>query len=143
METQTEAPSEQAAPPATAGQVVMAALVGVGLALVLIIPPPIHIITGPLGPLIGGMLAGSRVRARSGHAALIGAVMGVLVATGVGLVGAVVLSRVAPTEGGDGGILSRLREPPVMAGVLMGVWLYTTVLGFLGALLGGFIKRST
>lgn len=55
-----------------------AALIGVGIALIGLIIPVVHVITGPLGPLAGGFFAGGSLNApNEGHAIGVGALMGV------------------------------------------------------------------
>lgn len=54
-----------------------AALIGTGIALIGLIIPVVHFITGPLGPLIGGFLAGQSLdKPDEGKAIGIGVLMG-------------------------------------------------------------------
>ena len=42
-----------------------AALTGTAVALLCLVPPLIHFVTGPLGPFIGGVVAGAQLRSRT------------------------------------------------------------------------------
>lgn len=54
-------------------------LMAVGIAIVCLLPPLVHLVTGPLGPAIGGYLAGSRMKFNGVQAALLGLILGVTV----------------------------------------------------------------
>ena len=55
-----------------------AALIGVGIALIGLIIPVVHVITGPLGPLAGGFLAGQSLDSPDEVKAMgVGGLMGV------------------------------------------------------------------
>ena len=87
--------------------------------------PLVHLITGPLSGVIGGLVAGARARARGADIVIIGAVMGAVVA---------VLSAVAV------GILSLLTTEvagklPLLVPVVVFAFVGST--GSLGAWLGG------
>lgn len=57
---------------------VRAALIGVGVALIALIIPVVHVITGPLGPLVGGFIAGQSLDPPDEMRAIgVGALMGV------------------------------------------------------------------
>ncbi len=60
-------------------RVLKATLMAVGIAILCLLPPIVHFVTGPLGPAIGGYLAGSRMRLSGGQAAFVGIVIGVAV----------------------------------------------------------------
>jgi len=59
-------------------QVVKAAVMAAAISVVCLLPPIVHLITGPLGPAIGGYFAGNRMRLSGGQAALVGLFLGVL-----------------------------------------------------------------
>jgi len=59
-------------------QVVKAAVMAAAISVVCLLPPIIHLVTGPLGPAIGGYFAGNRMRLGGGQAALVGLFLGVL-----------------------------------------------------------------
>jgi hypothetical protein len=57
-------------------QVIKAAVMAVAISVVCVLPPIVHLVTGPLGPAIGGYFAGNRMRLTGGQAALVGIVLG-------------------------------------------------------------------
>ena len=57
-------------------RVVLATAMAVGIAILCLFPPIVHFVTGPLGPAIGGYLAGSRMKLSGGQAAFLGLVVG-------------------------------------------------------------------
>jgi hypothetical protein len=59
-------------------QVVKAAVMAAVISVVCLLPPIVHLVTGPLGPAIGGYLAGSRMRLSGGQAAFVGLFLGTL-----------------------------------------------------------------
>lgn len=133
------------APPEEAGfgAELVAGLLAVAIAIGCLIPPIVHFLTGPLGPAIGGFIAGQRVRPGA-RAVLVIAVM-----TGVGLavaVGGLVLVLGALTEPGSpmeergAGMLDSLQQGsmPLLVAAVAG--LYGALLGGLGAGLGAAFK---
>jgi hypothetical protein len=60
-------------------RVVKATAMAVGISILCLLPPIVHFVTGPLGPAIGGYLAGSRMKLSGGQAAFLGLVIGVTV----------------------------------------------------------------
>lgn len=49
---------------------------GIGVALLLLLPPVLHLCTGPLGPLFGGLLVGAWLKPSPREGMFIGAGMG-------------------------------------------------------------------
>ena len=60
-------------------QVVKAAVVSLVISVVCLVPPGIHFVTGPIGPAIGGYIAGSQFKLTSGQGAIVGLVLALLV----------------------------------------------------------------
>jgi Na+/proline symporter len=60
-------------------QTLKAIAMAVGISVLCLLPPIVHFVTGPVGPAIGGYLAGSRMRLNGGQAAFLGLVIGVTV----------------------------------------------------------------
>ena len=60
-------------------RIIKAAAIAVVISLICLLPPGIHLISGPSGPLIGGYFAGSRMRLRPAEAAVVGLLMALLV----------------------------------------------------------------
>ncbi|MBI4506986.1 MAG: hypothetical protein HY691_15760 [Chloroflexi bacterium] len=116
---------------ASVGRDILAGLAGVAVAVGCLLIPLVHLVTGPLAPLIGGWFAGTRVRARVGDGLIIGATIGICLALLVGALGEAL------------GFL--LRQPTVQTAVpaIAGfVLLYGVLMGMLGAILGGHLERG-
>ena len=110
------------------------ALIGFGISLACMIPPGIHFVTGPLGPVIGGFFAGNKHKAHPDQALGIGVLMGLFMVLPVGIVLAV--DKLAPSLNSwiDSDILT-------IAGLI--VLSYTVLMGSLGAIVGGYIATRT
>jgi hypothetical protein len=127
------APSE--APPTVGGEIV-AGLLGAGIAIGCVLPPIVHLVTGPLGPFIGGFVAANRakpgVRGQAIIAALVGTgvagVMAIAAAVLVGLAGRSQLPDWFPSSGALGAVLA-------------GVWLYGAVLAAIGTAVNGALSK--
>ncbi len=104
------------------------ALIGFAVALAMLLPPILHWVSGPLGPLVGGFLGGSRARLRPTRAPLMGLLMGLFMVAPLSLL--IAASSVADTLLPEG-----LRN--VLAVVAVVIVLYTTVMGSIGAAIGG------
>jgi hypothetical protein len=113
-------------------QVVIAGLIGVGVALLCVIFPIIHFVTGPLAPGIGGFVAGIRTGASGTETWLIGGTIGLGLAIILGVATLVISALIA------GG------RPLANTGALVGgaALVYGTLLGTLGATLGGRMGRA-
>ncbi len=110
------------------------AFIGFIVSLLCIAPPVIHFVTGPLGPLIGGWIAGSRTKSSLEQSIVIGFVMGFFMTFPVATV--MLVSRFGANEEAtvDGLLL-------ILIGV--GVLWYTTILGIVGAALGGKMTNKS
>ena len=106
------------------------ALLGFGISLACLLPPIVHFVTGPLGPLIGGWFAGSKHRAQPGQAMGIGVLMGLFMAFPVGAI--LTVDKLAPS-------LNSWVESDVLTVVGIVMLGYTGVLGSLGAMIGGWM----
>ena len=105
------------------------ALIGFAVALAMLLPPILHWVSGPLGPLVGGFLGGSRARLRPAHPPLMGLLMGLFMVLPI-----VVLLLVASTIA-QAAIPKGLRSMLEIVGVV--IVLYTTFMGSIGAAIGG------
>jgi hypothetical protein len=107
------------------------AFIGIGIVVACLLPPILHFLTGPLGPFIGGFVAGTKTRATPQQAIGIGLAMGLVIATllSVGLVIATLLF-VALSSRIDLGML-RFVSP--------GLFVYVAALGTTGAMVGGHV----
>lgn len=105
--------------------IVKSALLGALIALAGFLPPVVHFVTGPLGPVIGGIIAGYRVKATCGKAEMIGLLMGVFIAVPALLLLRTLFGPMSTTN------------LAILGFIIVG---YTAVLGGLGAALGGFFS---
>ena len=100
--------------------------------MLMLLPPILHFLTGPLGPLVGGFFGGSRAAASLRQAAGIGILMALFMAAPIaGLVafGTVVTSFIPQAVG----------DALALVGVIIVV--YTGAMGTIGAALGGLLAR--
>ncbi len=104
------------------------ALIGFAVALGMLLPPILHWVTGPLGPLVGGFFGGSRARLKPAHAPIMGLLMGLFMAAPLSLL--IAVGSVADSLLPDG-----LRS--VLGVVAVVIVLYTGVMGSIGAAIGG------
>jgi len=108
------------------------AFVGFVVSVVCIVPPVIHFVTGPLGPFIGGWIAGSRMKSSLEQSMAIGFMMGFFMTFPVAIF--MVVSKINASDGMSiDGLL--------MFVIAIGVLWYTTVLGAIGATLGGRMTK--
>ncbi len=108
------------------------ALIGFLVALLMWLPPLLHFLTGPLGPIVGGFIGGSKARA-----SLAGAV-------GVGIL--MSLFMVAPVAGllAFGSALEDFLPRGVrnaLVYVAIAIVLYMGFMGAIGAAIGGHLAR--
>ncbi|HEV8637399.1 MAG TPA: hypothetical protein VG370_24530 [Chloroflexota bacterium] len=115
----------------TIERALLGGLVGAGVAVLCLIPPVVHFISGPLGPLIGGAIGGARSRATGLNALVVGLTIGVLLAVIVPALG-MLLEAILPV---------RFPEEALFV-VGAGVFVYSTLLGWLGALIGAWFARG-
>ena len=110
------------------------AFFAVVISLACLLPPLIHFVTGPLGPLIGGWFAGSKTQASQPQAVILGLLMGLIVAFILALL--LVVAMMIPS-------LMPEIELAMIGIVILGVISYTIMLGSIGALLGGYMVRRS
>jgi len=113
--------------------------VGLGflVSFVCAIPPIIHFVTGPIGPALGGFIAGGRSEASGSDALLIGGGMSLCWGTLVVFASVVLYllaSSVDPRMFGE--ILAKV---PIALVIIM---VYAAVMGTIGALIGGHQARA-
>ena len=115
-----------------------AALTGTVVALLCLVPPLIHFVTGPLGPFIGGVVAGAQLRSRTDSTyalILMSALMAVMLAAAVTAIAAPALAIVSIFIETEAQI--SLAMLPALA--LM-VAIYSFGLGVVGAMLGAAFR---
>ena len=109
------------------------ALIGFGVALLMLLPPILHFLTGPLGPVVGGFFGGSRARVSLVGAIGVGLLMGLfMVAPMVGLIALDSAAEVILPQG--------VRD--VLVYVAMVIVIYTGFMGAIGAAIGGHLARQ-
>jgi hypothetical protein len=117
-------------------QLAASSAVAAGIAVLCILPPVLHFISGPLGPLIGGAIVGTRRRLL--------ALEGVLVGIGMGAIfGAIAILGVGVASQWSPGLLSSGLPLGLSAAWLIPilVWAYVSLLGGSGAVIGGYLGR--
>lgn len=107
------------------------ALIGIGIVALSVLPPMIHFVTGPVGPLIGGFVAGSKMKATPRKAVGIGLLMGCLAVAPI-TVGLIVLKFLFDVFS-DSGVGTLL-----FVAMIVVIWMGS--LGTCGALLGGYVS---
>jgi hypothetical protein len=122
-------PAEPAAA-APLDQAFLYGLIGAGIAVACLIPPIVHFISGPLGPLIGGAFAGARTKTAGMHAVVAGLTIGVLLGLVVPVLG-VLLEAILPVRFPS--------EALVIVGIV--AFFYSTALGTAGAWIGAWMSR--
>ena len=112
----------------------VAGLIGAGVALACVLPPLVHLVTGPLGPLIGGFVAARWLRPAAPGPVLIAGTIG-LCLSGLG--------------GTAAAVVAGLEHPPswfpaldTLIPILLGIALYGAVLGAIGVKLGSSAGRD-
>jgi hypothetical protein len=116
--------------PAPLDQAFLYALIGAGIAVACLIPPIVHFISGPLGPLIGGAFVGAKTKTAGLHAVIAGLTIGVLLGLVVPVFG-VLLEAILP--------VSFPQEALVIVGIV--AFFYSTALGTAGAWIGAWMSR--
>ncbi len=119
------------------GTEILAGVIGAAITMACVIPPVVHLVTGPLGPLIGGVVAGNRVKGLRGRfvigftvGAVVGGLVGGVLTVVTHLATASELPSFFPTSG------------TVRAAIAGGVFTYGTVLATVGASLSGSIGKK-
>lgn len=120
------------APPSSVGGEILAGLLGAGIAIGCVLPPIVHLVTGPLGPFIGGFVAANRARPGVRGQAIIATLVGTGVA-GLMAIAAAVLVGLA----GRSQLPDWFPSSGALGAVLAGVWLYGAVLAMVGTAVSG------
>ena len=107
----------------TWGQLMAASALGFIISLLLLLPPIIHLCSGPLGPLVGGLVGGNWTKAQPKEGLYIGLGMGVCAAL-------------------VAGTIATLQASLLYSILAIGAVAYVGLLGTLGAILGGYMTRQ-
>jgi hypothetical protein len=121
----------------TVARELLAGLVGIPIALVCVLPPLLHLVTGPLGPFIGGFAVARHIRPGMRGRAIIAGVIG----SGLAGIGATAAFAIR-AYGGKEGAPSWFPSADTIGLILAGVWLYATALSAAGATVGASVDRS-
>jgi hypothetical protein len=124
-------------PESTLGGEFVAGLLGAAIAVGCVLPPLLHLVTGPLGPLIGGFVAANRVQPRARGRVIIACTVGTALAGAlavgarvfVGLVGRSELPKWFPSSGTLGAIVCL-------------AWLYAVGMSAVGTIISGSLARK-
>lgn len=114
---------------------ILPGFIGLGVMVVCILPPILHFLTGPLSPVIGGFVAGIKGKADGKGALTIGGIMG----TGMALLLATIFFVMASFQlsiPGKAGEMLGGESLPVVP-IVIGGFVVVTLMGTLGAFLGG------
>ncbi len=116
--------------PSSFGREIVSGLIGLAVTMCCVIPPVVHLIAGPLGPLLGGFIAANRTNPGARGRVVIAGIIGTGVAGLIFVASKVFVAAVGRTELPDwfpsGGTLSA---------ILAGVWLYGVVVASIGTLI--------
>ncbi|HVU01711.1 MAG TPA: hypothetical protein VHE30_08165 [Polyangiaceae bacterium] len=119
------------------GAEILAGVIGSAITMACVIPPVIHLVTGPLGPFIGGVVAGNRVKGLRGRFVIgftVGTVLAGLLAGALAVVvrlaSASELPSFFPTSGSARATIAAI------------VFVYGTALATVGASLSGSIGKK-
>lgn len=62
------------------GRIIVGALIAYIVSVVCLLPPGVHFVTGPIGPAIGGYVAGNRLKLSAAESGVVGVTMAVALA---------------------------------------------------------------
>lgn len=131
--------------PSTLAAELLGGLLGAAVALGCVLPPVLHLVTGPLGPLIGGFVAASRINPGTRGRAIIAVTVGTLLAGAVGAVASVIAALSPSTPVAGSGVqswLTGLVAGPALLAVLGIVWTYATAMAAAGTAISGALSRK-
>lgn len=114
--------------PSSFGRELVSGLIGAAVSLACILPPILHLVTGPLGPFIGGFVAANRVSATARARLVVALTVATALAGFVGGALAIAASVAAPSELPDWFPASRAR----ILTLACIVWAYAGTLATIG-----------
>jgi hypothetical protein len=138
MNASVDPPSQPALPEpraSTIGRELLFGVLGVLIALACVLPPLVHLVTGPLGPFIGGFIAANQVKPGPRGRAIIACTIGAgLAGLGAAAASAVlVLSDPVP---------SWFPSKDIVGLILGGVFAYGTALAGIGTAVSNAIAHK-
>ncbi|HEX4337266.1 MAG TPA: hypothetical protein VH062_15225 [Polyangiaceae bacterium] len=135
--TSTESESVTAENATTVGGEVLSGLLGIGIAVGCVLPPVVHLITGPLGPFLGGFVAANRSHPSSRGRAIIAGMIGIGLAGIIAVAARVFVAFVGQSE------LPKWFPSPGTQMVIIGIaWAYGTAMGAVGTAVSGALARK-
>lgn len=121
---------------------IRASIIGTGIALLCFLPPIIHFISGPLGPLVGGYFAALRISGKnptSREFAYTGLMTGFILTCSIIIVGIPAYFMVQIIGDKPKEVLDSLI---LLAGISFGVLVWALSLGLLGGLLASRSRKG-
>ena len=112
------------------------AFIGCGVAVLCLIIPLVHFVTGPLSPLIGGWVAGSTAKASVPRAVWIGSLMAVIFAGALLILLPIVVSLLPGVD------FPNVSEGGTALLVIVAVAAVVVALAPVGAVIGGSMARK-
>ena len=107
----------------TFGSELLSGLLGAAVSLACLLPPLLHLVTGPLGPFIGGFVAANRGKPGPRGRVVIALTIGTAVTSIVGIVAFSLVSLAGRSQ-----LPSWFPASGTLATILAGVWIYSTAL---------------
>ncbi|HVW26482.1 MAG TPA: hypothetical protein VHC69_14035 [Polyangiaceae bacterium] len=120
----------------TFGGELVSGLLGAGVAMACILPPLLHLVTGPLGPCIGGFVAANRGKPGARGRVVIALTIGTAVTAFIGTAAEVFTSLAGKSQ-----LPSWFPSSGTLAAILAGVWIYSTALGAAGTAVSAALSR--
>lgn len=117
---------------------VLFGVMGGAIAVACVLPPILHFVTAPLGPLIGGFIAAQQVKPEARGRAIIAGMVGAVLAA---LLSAIALAIAA--FAGSGGPPNWFPSYGTLALIILGAWLYATVLAGVGVAVSGRFQSKS
>jgi hypothetical protein len=124
----TTAISETQTAESSIGGEILAGVIGAAICLGCVLPPIVHLIAGPVGPFVGGFVAGNRVGPGVRGRVIIALTVGTTLA-GIGATAAAVFKSLA----GATDLPTWFPSNGMLGAILAGVWCYATALSMVGA----------
>ncbi len=111
------------------GREIVAGFAGAGIAVACILPIPIvHLVAMPLGPFLGGFVAGNMAKPAARGRAVIAIIVGSGVSGVLAILSAILLSFAQKDE-----LPTWFPARGTLAGIIVGVWFYEAVMAAVGA----------
>jgi hypothetical protein len=122
--------------PSSLSDEVVAGALGALIALGCVLPPVVHLVTGPLGPFLGGFVAENGARPGIRGAVIIASMVGTGVAGLLATVATVLTHLVGRSE-----LPTWFPSPGTLVFVVLGIWVYGVVLASIGVAISRTLGR--